>query len=47
MDMVDPKDKQLIWRASASNSIKDFRNRDKNVDAAVKKIFNKFPPKEK
>jgi hypothetical protein len=47
MDMVDPKDTQLIWRASSSDSIKDFRNRDKNVDAAVKKIFSKFPPKQK
>ena len=46
MDMVDPKDTQLIWRASATDSIKDFRNRDKNVDAAVKKIFKKFPPKQ-
>jgi hypothetical protein len=47
MDMVDPKHTQLIWRASATDSIKDFRNRDKNVDAAVKKIFRKFPPKQK
>ena len=47
MDMVDPSDTQLIWRASATDSIKDFRNRDKNVDASVKKIFNKFPPKQK
>jgi len=47
MDMVDPKDTQLIWRASATDSVKDFRNRDKNVDAAVKKIFSKFPPKQK
>jgi hypothetical protein len=47
MDMVDPKDTQLIWRASATDAIKDFRNRDKNVDSAVKKIFSKFPPKQK
>lgn len=47
MDMVNPKDTQLIWRASATDTIKDFRNRDKNVDSAVKKIFNKFPPKQK
>lgn len=45
MDMVDPKDTKLIWRGSATDSVKDFRNRDKNVDAAVKKIFKKFPPK--
>jgi Domain of unknown function (DUF4136) len=47
MDMIDPKGTQLIWRASATDSIKDFRNRDKNVDAAVKKIVSKFPPKQK
>ncbi|HEY7209014.1 MAG TPA: DUF4136 domain-containing protein [Bryobacteraceae bacterium] len=47
MDMVNPKDTQLVWRASATDSVKDFRNRDKNVDAAVKKIFKKFPPKQK
>ena len=45
MDMVDPKDTKLIWRGSATDSVKDFRNRDKNVDSAVKKIFKKFPPK--
>jgi hypothetical protein len=47
MDMVAPGDTVLIWRASATDSIEDFRNRDKNVDAAVKKIFRKFPPKQK
>jgi hypothetical protein len=47
MDMIDSPDAKLIWRGSATDSIKDFRNRDKNVEAAVKKIFNKFPPKKK
>jgi len=47
MDLVDPKDTGLVWRASATDSIKDFQHRDKNVDAAVKKIFKKFPPKQK
>jgi hypothetical protein len=47
MDMVEPKATQMIWRASATDSIEDFRNRDKNVDSAVKKIFKKFPPKRK
>lgn len=47
MDMVDSRDTQLVWRASATDSIEDFRNRDKNVDSAIKKIFKKFPPKEK
>jgi hypothetical protein len=47
MDFVDPKASQLIWRASATDAIKDFRTRDKNIESAVKKIFNKFPPKQK
>jgi len=47
MDLIDPKDARLIWRASATDSIQDFQNRDKNVDSAVKKIFSKFPPKAK
>lgn len=47
MDMIDAQDTKLIWRASATDAIKDFRNRDKNVDAAVKKIVSKFPPKQK
>jgi hypothetical protein len=47
MDMVDPKDMKLVWRASATDAIKDFRNRDKNVDSAIKKIVKKFPPKQK
>jgi hypothetical protein len=47
MDMVDPNSSALIWRASATDAILDFRTRDKNVDAGVKKIFGKFPPKQK
>jgi hypothetical protein len=47
MDMVNPGDSRLVWRASATDSIKDFQNRDKNVEAAVKKILKKFPPKQK
>lgn len=47
MDMVDPNASTLIWRASATDAILDFRTRDKNIYAAVKKIFSKFPPKQK
>jgi len=47
MDLVNPQAMQLIWRASATDTIRDFRTRDKNVDAAVKKIIGKFPPKQK
>jgi hypothetical protein len=47
VDFIDPKSSQLVWRASATDTISDYRNRDKNVNAAVKKIFGKFPPKQK
>jgi hypothetical protein len=47
MDMVDPNDFGLLWRASATDNISDFRNRDKNVDSAVKKMLKKFPPNPK
>jgi len=47
MDMVNPSNSTLVWRATSTDQISDFRNRDKNVDAAVKKIFGKFPPKQK
>jgi hypothetical protein len=47
LDMVDPAKTQLVWRATATDAVKDFKNRDKNVESAVKKIFKKFPPKQK
>jgi hypothetical protein len=47
MDMVSPEGLKLVWRASATDAIEDFRTRDKNVDSAIKKIFKKFPPEQK
>lgn len=47
MDMVDPAGSDLIWRASAAETILDYRTRGDVIYAAVKKIFGKFPPKEK
>jgi len=48
LDMYDSKDKRLVWRGTASNTLSN--NPDKNekgLDKAVDKMFKDFPPKEK
>ena len=47
MDIVDPHTFKLVWRAYCWDSISDMRNRHKNIESAVKKAFNHFPPKQK
>ena len=47
MDIVDAKTSKLIWRAYCSDTIRDMRHRDENVNATVKKAFKSFPPKHK
>jgi hypothetical protein len=47
MDMVDPRTSELTWRAYCWDSIRDMRNRHKNIESAVRKAFNHFPPKQK
>jgi hypothetical protein len=47
MDMVDPRTSQLAWRAYCWDSIRDMQNRHKNIESAVRKAFNHFPPKQK
>jgi hypothetical protein len=45
VDLFDAKTKQLIWRASASDTLSN--NSDKNIkslDKGVNKMFNHFPP---
>jgi len=47
LDFVDPDDKHLIWRGSASadlSGIKTPKQIEKTIDAAVEKILKKFPP---
>jgi hypothetical protein len=40
------RDKHLIWRGTASDTISDTPERnEKNLDKAVDKMFKKFPPK--
>jgi len=45
IDIVDAKSKELVWRASYSDKISDWKKRDKVISKAVKKAFEKFPPK--
>jgi hypothetical protein len=47
LDMVDAATSKLIWRAYCSDTVRDMAHRDKNINDAVKKALNKFPPKHK
>jgi Domain of unknown function (DUF4136) len=47
LDVVDAKTDQLVWRAYCRDEIRDWRNRDKNVQKAVDKALKRFPPKSK
>ena len=45
VEMSDPKQKDLLWRGSATDTISD--NSDKNIktlDKAVAKLFKGYPP---
>jgi len=45
VDIFDAKAKQLVWRASASDTLSN--NSDKNIkelDKGVSKMFKQFPP---
>jgi len=45
VDMFDAESKQLIWRASATDSVgKDPEHNVKKLNKAVEKMFKKFPP---
>jgi hypothetical protein len=47
IDVVDAGTSKLLWRAYCGDQIKDMRNRDKNINSAVRKAFERFPPKSK
>lgn len=47
LDIVDAATSKLIWRAYCYDTIRDMRNRDKNINDAVRKALDKFPPKKK
>ncbi len=48
LDFVDPRTKQLVWRAYVSNKINSTGPVDqKTIDAAVKAALKQYPPKPK
>ncbi len=50
VDLVDAKANELVWRGTASDTLKENatpEERDKNLNAAMAKLFENFPPKQK
>ncbi|MGA2902692.1 MAG: DUF4136 domain-containing protein [Candidatus Korobacteraceae bacterium] len=48
VELADAKNKQLLWRGSATDTITDNTNKNINkLDKAVDKLFKNYPPKEK
>jgi len=47
LDVVSAATSKLIWRAYCSDTVRDMAHRDKNINDAVRKAFDKFPPKHK
>jgi len=45
IDIVNARTSKLVWRAICGDEIKDMRKRDKKINAAVRKAFDRFPPK--
>jgi hypothetical protein len=45
IEMIDARTSKLLWRAWGSDQIKDWHERDKNINSVVKKALGKFPPK--
>jgi hypothetical protein len=45
VDLFDTKTKQLVWRASASDTLSNNSDKNiKNLDKGVEKMFKNFPP---
>jgi len=48
VELADAKNKQLLWRGSATDTISDNSNKNiNNLNKAVTKLFQNYPPKEK
>jgi len=48
IDLVDVKQKELVWRGTASDTISETASpetREKNLNEAMAKLFEGFPPK--
>ncbi len=44
IDVVDPEQKQLIWRGSASGVVGHPEGSPEKVDEAIAKVFEQYPP---
>lgn len=50
IDMYDAKDKDLVWRGTASKTINPKakpEKQEKNINKAVEKLLKKYPPEQK
>ncbi len=48
VDMYDPASKSHVWRGVAGETLSDKSDKNiKKVQDMVKKMFEKYPPKEK
>jgi hypothetical protein len=47
LDIVAAPTSKLMWRAYCTDTIRDMRDRDQNVNSAVRKALDRFPPKHK
>ena len=46
VDLFDAKNKKLIWRGSASDTLSNKSEKNiKNLDKGVEKLFREYPPK--
>jgi hypothetical protein len=46
VDMMDPQQKQLVFRGTATDTLSDKAEKNtKKIQKAMEKIFKKYPPK--
>jgi len=46
LDLVDPTDKQLLWRATIVGALEDTPEENRKLgNAAIEKAFEDYPPK--
>jgi hypothetical protein len=48
IELADTKNKQILWRGAATDTVTDNSNKNiNNLDKAVAKLFKGYPPKGK
>jgi hypothetical protein len=45
LDIVDAESNQLVWRAYCRDDVREWKDRDKNVQKVINKALKRFPPK--